>query len=230
VARLGRIDPRGVAAGTRDAQRSVAYITKYVTKDLIDHARPTSDPQQAHADRLHAALSTLPCSPTCANWLLYGVQPDHAKAGLVPGRCKGKVHQPTTLGFTGRRVLISRQWSNKTLTDHRADNRDWIRAVLAMGQPDSDEQEDQADTLPTQREDQPDTDPGRRYTFYPVKPGDPDLPSLQHRILRAISARQQWRDELLAARRRAAGPAGLSATPHHHAPPTVSATPAALAA
>jgi hypothetical protein len=33
-----------------------------------------------------------------------------------PGRCKGKAHKPEHLGITGRRVLISREWSNKTLT------------------------------------------------------------------------------------------------------------------
>src|SRR6185437_4415930 len=97
-------------------------------------ARAGSDPQQAHFDRLHEELSTLPCSPSCANWLLYGVQPNNAKAGLVPGRCKGRVHQPATLGFTGRRVLVSRSWSAKTLTDIRLDNAAWVRAILS-GQP-----------------------------------------------------------------------------------------------
>ncbi|EEP72920.1 hypothetical protein MCAG_03247 [Micromonospora sp. ATCC 39149] len=29
----------------------------------------------------------MPCSPTCANWLLHGVRPDGVKAGLTPGRC-----------------------------------------------------------------------------------------------------------------------------------------------
>src|SRR5690606_27658210 len=79
VVRLGRIDARGVEAGTKDAERSIRYVTKYVTKDLTEQAAPHSPEQQAHFDRLHAELSTLPCSPTCANWLLYGIQPDKAK-------------------------------------------------------------------------------------------------------------------------------------------------------
>jgi hypothetical protein len=201
VARLGRIDARGIEQGTRDAERSIRYVTKYVTKDLTDQAKPRTDPQKAHFDRLHAELSVLPCSPTCANWLLYGVQPDGAKPGLTPGRCTGKVHQRATLGFTGRRVLVSRQWSGKTLADHRADNRAWVRAVLAGGMADTDEH-DQADTGP---------DGKPRYRFELARPEDPDVLPLEHRVLRAVSARIRWRADLDAARRRTAG--GVSATP-----------------
>jgi hypothetical protein len=94
VARLGTIDARGIDQGTKDAERAIRYVTKYVTKDIADQVTPRSDPQRAHFDRMHAELSTLPCSPSCANWLLYGVQPDNPKPGLIPGRCTGKVHQP----------------------------------------------------------------------------------------------------------------------------------------
>ncbi len=62
VARLGTIDARGVEQGTKDAERSIRYITKYITKDITDHAGPRSDAQRAHFDRLHAELSVLPCS------------------------------------------------------------------------------------------------------------------------------------------------------------------------
>jgi hypothetical protein len=185
VARLGRIDARGIEAGGKDTERAIRYVTKYVTKDLTEHATPQSEAQRAHFDRLHAELSTLPCSPTCANWLLYGIQPDGVKAGLTPGRCSGKVHQRATLGFTGRRVLVSRQWSGKTLADHRADNRAWIRTILGGGLADTEEQS-QAD----------------RYSFELVRPDDPDIPPLEHRILRAVSARIRWRTELRQARQR----------------------------
>jgi hypothetical protein len=133
--RLGQvIDPRemrGVEAGTPDAERAIRYVTKYVTKNLADTATPRGEHARAHFDRLDDELAVLPCSPSCANWLLYGVQPDKTKPGLVPGRCVGKVHQADTLGFTGRRVLISRNWSGKTLTDHRHDNHTWVKAILA---------------------------------------------------------------------------------------------------
>ena len=125
--------------------------------------------------------------------MLYGVQPDRAKPGLVPGRCTGKVHQRTTLGFTGRRVLISRQWSGKTLSDLRGDNREWIRAVMA-GAVDG-EHEDQADEHNRPGE-------ASRYTFELAKPGDPDVPPVEHRILRAISTRVRWREALARARER----------------------------
>jgi hypothetical protein len=34
---------------------------------------------------------------------------------MTPGHCKGKAHQPQHLGIAGKRVLVSRKWSNKTL-------------------------------------------------------------------------------------------------------------------
>ncbi|GAB7041237.1 MULTISPECIES: replication initiator [Catenuloplanes] len=200
VARLGRIDARGIESGTKDAERAIRYVTKYVTKDLTEHATPKTDPQRAHFDRLHAELSTLPCSPTCANWLLYNVQPDGAKPGLTPGRCTGKVHQRSTLGFTGRRVLVSRQWSGKTLADHRADNRAWVRAVLAGGLADTE------DSQPATEEDP------KRFRFELARPDDPDVLPLEHRVLRAVSARIRWRGQLAAAQQRP-----LSAVPTQQA-------------
>jgi hypothetical protein len=179
VIRLGAVDAKGIEQGTRDAEQSIRYVTKYLVKDLVDSAGARSDPQKAHFDRLHKELSVLPCSPSCANWLLYGVQPDGAKPGLIPGRCKGKVHQRNTLGFTGRRVLISRRWSGKTLTDHRYDRRAWVKAILggALGGEDQDHE------------------PGR-YTFEKAKHGDPDIGSTRRRILRAIAEKQRHQAQL----------------------------------
>jgi Replication initiator protein, pSAM2 len=192
VVRLGRVDARGIEAGTKDASRAIRYVTKYLTKDLTETATPRSDAQQAHFDRLHAELSVLPCSASCANWLLYGVQPKDAKPGLAPGACSGKVHQRTTLGFTGRRVLISRMWSGKTLADTRADNRDWLRSFI---------EGEASDPVAA--------DP-RRYQFELARPDDPDLPSAAVRIMRSISERQRWRAEIQRARD---GDTAVSATP-----------------
>ncbi|WP_405152259.1 hypothetical protein [Sphaerisporangium sp. NBC_01403] len=47
-----------------------------------------------HAARMVEALRYEPCSPTCPNWLRYGVQPKGAKAGMMPGQCRGKAHKP----------------------------------------------------------------------------------------------------------------------------------------
>jgi hypothetical protein len=89
----------------------------YLSKNIGQAAGPTkhaTDAQRDHARRLHAELSVTPCSPRCPVWLLYGVQPKGARYSMTPGRCKGKAHQPEHLGITGRRVLVSRKWSNKT--------------------------------------------------------------------------------------------------------------------
>lgn len=185
VVKIGRADARGINHGSKDAERSIRYVTKYLTKDLIEHAPTTSEAQKAHAQRLHDALSTLPCSPSCANWLLYGIQPDKAKRGLIPGRCKGKVHQKNTLGFTGRRVLVSRQWTGKTLTDHRADRREWVKTVLKGA---------------LAEHEQPAEEVQPRYSFELARPDDPDVPALSVRLLRAIAERQRWRAQLQAAR------------------------------
>jgi hypothetical protein len=84
----------------------------------------------------------------------------------------------------GRRVLISRQWSGKTLADHRADNHAWVRTLLGHA------------TGHGQDGDDP-----RRYAWELAKPDDPDLPPLGHRLLRAISERIQQRVQLDHARR-----------------------------
>jgi hypothetical protein len=100
----------------------------------------------------------------------------------MPGRCKGKAHRADHLGYAGRRVLVSRKWSGKTLADHRADRKAWLMAMLDL----------------------PATDP-QRYTWEPVKPSDADHLSTAHRLLRVVADRIRWRQALDEARRRAQG-------------------------
>ncbi|MGC5017100.1 replication initiator [Micromonospora sp. DT47] len=95
-----------------------------------------------------------------------------------------QVHKRETLGIGGRRVLISRQWSGKTLADHRADRKEWVKALLRIAT--------DADTAPPGGE--------HRHAWELAKPTDPDVPPLGHRVLRAISERIQWRAQLDAAR------------------------------
>jgi hypothetical protein len=154
--------------------------------------------QQAHFARLSDELAVLPCSPRCANWLLYGVQPENAKKGLTPSRCKGKVHQPATLGYTGRRCLVSRNWSNKTLTDHRLDGREWFRAIVTgqIGH--------QADA---------ESNENHQYYYYELaRTDDLDVPPQQERIFRSIAARLKARQAIQAARDRDRG-TDVPATP-----------------
>jgi hypothetical protein len=133
VARFGvRFDAQGVLARSKDAARCIGYLTKYLTKQVSDCHQADTDPQRAHAARLAEALRFQPCSPTCANWLRYGIQPKNARPGLIPGCCKGKAHDADHLGYAGRRVLVSRKWSGKTLADHRADRQQWLLATLGV--------------------------------------------------------------------------------------------------
>jgi hypothetical protein len=194
VVRFGpQIDARGVNAGTQDAERTIRYITKYITKQSADCHKIDTERQQAHLDRLWQQLQITPCSDRCANWLLYGIQPRKAHAKLKPGRCKGKVHQRSTLGIGGRRVLISRDWSGKTLADHKADAREWVRALLGI-------------TIDLEGNGNPEVveAPASRYAWELARPDDPDVPPLAHRLLRTISERTRWRAALLAAQDRAA--------------------------
>jgi hypothetical protein len=124
VARFGqRFDAQGVLAGSKDASRCIGYLTKYLTKHLGHCHQAAADAQAVHAARLADALRYEPCSPTCANWLRYGIQPKNPRPGLRPGARKGKAHRREYLGYAGRRILVSRKWSGKTLADHRADRR-----------------------------------------------------------------------------------------------------------
>jgi hypothetical protein len=192
VARFGqRFDAQGVLAGSKDSARCIRYLTKYLTKHVGDCHQVTTDAQHAHAERLADALRYEPCSPTCANWLRYGIEPKNAREGLRPGRCPGKAHRHEHLGYAGRRVLVSRKWSGKTLADHRADRKAWLIDTLGITEPDP-----------------------SRYTWQPVNPGDPDHMPTAQRLLHVIADRQKWQAALAAARRRAAGhsPPDLSAT------------------
>ena len=200
VVRFGpQIRADGVTANSEATGRLIGYLTKYLTKSLDACHAVETDRQRAHVDRLAAALRYEPCSPTCANWLLHGITPKNARPGLVPGRCKGKTHRRETLGFGGRRVLVSRKWSGKTLGDHKADRIDFVRTQLeALGhRPDPGSPAQQAAGGPA---DVP------RVAWELIRPGDPDAPRREHLILHAIANRQRWREQL--AKPGATGPPG----------------------
>jgi hypothetical protein len=192
VARFGsRFDAKGVLAGSKDTARCIGYLTKYLTKHIGDCHEPQTDSQREHADRLNEALRYEPCSPGCANWLRYGIQPRNPREGMRPGRCKGKAHRREHLGYAGRRVLVSRKWSGKTLDDHRADRRAWLLATLGIAEPDP-----------------------ARYSWQVVAPGDHDHMPPGQRLLHVVADRVTWKQALDEARRRALGhsPPDLSAT------------------
>jgi 8-oxo-dGTP pyrophosphatase MutT (NUDIX family) len=137
---------RRLLAGTPDADRRVGYLCKYLTKDIAgsyDDGDP-SQAREAHIDRLAEEVRWLPCAPTCANWLRFGVQPKDAEPGMVPGHCTHKAHDRANLGLGGRRVLVSRKWSGKTLAGHRADRAAVVRAALEEAGIDPDDHDELA--------------------------------------------------------------------------------------
>ncbi|TDQ53012.1 replication initiator [Actinorugispora endophytica] len=194
VARFGpQIDAKGVLAGSADAARCVRYLAKYLTKDIAECHAVESSAQERHVERLVETLRFEPCSPRCSNWLRYGVQPKDAKAGLRPGYCTSKAHRREHLGYAGRRVLVSRKWSGKTLADHKADRLAWVLDALGVD---------------------PSTDPnpsgspvvlagaGDNVAWELARPTDPDVPPREHRLLRAVGDALKRRAQLDAARRR----------------------------
>jgi hypothetical protein len=191
VARFGaKFHAEGVLAGSKDAARCIRYLTKYLTKHVADCHQADTDNQRRHMDRLAEALRFEPCSPRCANWLRYGIQPKNARPGLVPGRCMGKAHRAEHVGYAGRRVLTSRKWSGKTLADHRGDRKAWLVQTLGLEPPDP-----------------------ARYTWLVVTPSDPDYLPPDKRLLHVVAERNRWQAALTEARRKAEDPAAnLSAT------------------
>lgn len=96
VVRFGtQADIKGLISGTPEADRRIGYLAKYLTKDIAScHGDTDGDLTVAgHTDRMVEALKYEPCSPTCANWLRYGIQPRNARPGLTPGTCRPR---PTT--------------------------------------------------------------------------------------------------------------------------------------
>ncbi|HEX5114065.1 MAG TPA: replication initiator [Pseudonocardiaceae bacterium] len=200
VARFGRqVHSKGILGGSEEAGRHIGYLTKYLVKNVSEVVEQHTDAQRRHADRLHAELSVTPCSPRCAVWLLYGVQPLGITSKTVPGHCKGRAHRRTTLGLPGRRVLVSRKWSGKTLADHRADRRAFVaQALAAVGI------------------EKPAADPSR-LVWHKVKPGDPGIPPRAHLLMHAIAERIIWKAEydraMLAASGSPPGQTDVSAVP-----------------
>ena len=201
VVRFGaQVHVKGILGGTEEAGRHVGYITKYLTKNISQAAgldQHATDAQRDHARRLHAELQITPCSPRCPMWLRYGIQPKGARYSMTPGRCKGKAHKPEYLGIAGRRILVSRKWSNKSLDDHRAERSEFVRQLL--------------EAVGIQPSHGPQDGP---YQWERPAPTDPDVPPRPVLLLQAVAERQRWKAEYTAAQLAtgAAPPGNWSAT------------------
>jgi hypothetical protein len=193
VVRFGaQVHVKGILGGTEEAGRHIGYLTKYLTKSVTQAAGLAEDAtnrQREHARRLVAELGVTPCSPRCAVWLLYGIQPRGARMNTTPGECKGKAHKAEYLGIGGRRVLVSRKWSNKSLSDHRAERTEFVRQLL-----------DKAGVQPSYA-----VDDGP-FLWERTKSGDTDVPTRPALLLQAISQRQRWKADYLAEQLKAGEP------------------------
>jgi hypothetical protein len=200
VVRFGdQDDIQGLLAGTPGADRAIGYLCKYLAKDIAatyddDEA---SLARVAHIDRLAEEVRWLPCAPTCANWLRYGVQPAGAQAGMVPGHCPHKAHDRANLGLGGRRVLVSRQWSGKSLAGHRADRAAVVRAALEEAGYDPDDH----DELSVVGSD-------GRWSWELLGRSRVDAPTYAAAIAHVITTRQRWQREYEAAKAAGAARAG----------------------
>jgi hypothetical protein len=181
VVRFGRqLDAQGVLADSPQSRKLIGYLTKYLVKGVAECHTPQTQAQREHVERMADALRYEPCAPTCANWLRYGIQPKNPRRGLIPGFCKGKAHRREHLGYGGRRVLVSRKWSGKTLADHKADRKAWVLARLAEA------------GIPVAHPD----DPNAVHVWERAGPGDPDVRPVEHRLLLLINERIQRRRQL----------------------------------
>jgi hypothetical protein len=99
----------------------------------------------------------------------------------------------STLGVAGRRVLVSRKWSGKSLADHKHDRVKFVRQLLA--------------DVGIKQEERP-----TRVVWNNVQPGDPNVPPRPHLLLRAVAERRRWKAEYTAALLASAGGQESSAT------------------
>jgi hypothetical protein len=100
VMRFGsQVDIKGIIAPSQEADRAIRYLTKYLTKAV---AETYTDPDvetpdaayEAHIDRLHREVRRLPCSPECANWIRYGIEPKNPSPGPGAGHVRQQGARP----------------------------------------------------------------------------------------------------------------------------------------
>ena len=189
VLRFGtQLDVQGVIP--EQADQAVLYLAKYLTKAIGEtHTDPDDQAYGRHLERIHAELRWLPCSPRCANWLRYGVQPDHARPGLIPGQCRMRAHDRDNLGVT-RRVLPSRLWSGKTVDQHKADRAEVVRQTLLTAGMDDLDLDRMAATVTL-------LDGSPRFVWTDVRPDHETYVTI---VLQSIGERQRWRAQYEAAK------------------------------
>ena len=183
VARFGqRFDAQGVIAGSRDANRCIGYLTKYLTKHVADcHQAHDASPARARrAAGRRAALRAVLADVRELAALRHPAQEPPARP--APRALQGQGPPPRTprLRRAPRPGLPQVVRQDPGRSPRRPQG-------LAAGNPRP-----------------PGADPAR-YTWEPVTPGDPDhMPNAQ-RLLHVVADRQRWHAALTVARARASG-------------------------
>nr|WP_246186783.1 replication initiator [Microlunatus speluncae] len=205
-----QVDHKWLISGSDRTERVIGYLCKYLTKSITDTLAGGDDDHDLtamarthHLDRLHAQVRILPCSPECANWLRYGINPKSAHGKITPGQCSRKAHRRENLGYGGRRALVSRRWTGKTLSEHKADRAEVVRQTLAAAGIEMPDQDEYSATV-TGDDGEP------RYRWEVVTLTDPDRPTYTDVIGPAVNQRHEWRTQYDQAKR--AGPVSNSAT------------------
>ena len=185
VARFGpKFDAQGVLAGSRDSARCIGYLTKYLTKQSPTATRPDRRPAE-HAERLADALRYEPCSPTCANWLRYGVQPQAPRArACAPAGAPARPTAGSTSATPGAASWSPANGPARPSPTTAPTAKPGSCETLGLTEPDP-----------------------ARYTWEPVTPGDPDHMPPAQRLLHVVADRQRWHAALAMARARASGQA-----------------------
>jgi hypothetical protein len=99
VVKLGtQVDYQGIIASSADkVGKAIGYLAMSIADTYGDDE--ITPAQVMHLDRPHREVRWLPCSPTCSNWLRFGVPPLGAEAGMRPGWCGSKAHDRHHLGL-----------------------------------------------------------------------------------------------------------------------------------
>jgi hypothetical protein len=119
---------------------------------------------------------------------------------MTPGECPAKAHDRHHLGLGGRRVLVSRQWTGKTLSEHKADRAAIVRATLAEAGLDVADSDRCSATATT-----PDGTP--LYEWSPVAIDDDDVPTYRRVMADSIAEAIRWRTEYERAKQLVRAPA-----------------------
>jgi hypothetical protein len=114
---------------------------------------------------------------------------------MRPGECPAKTHDRWHLGIGGRRVLVSRQWTGKTLSEHRADRAEVVRQVLDAAGIDA---PDRMRMSAARSE-----DGTARYIWTPLDLRRDALPDYRLLIGKCITQQQAWRAQYEAAKQHA---------------------------